>query len=83
MSKLLILGCDFVKWLLTTLASVILIWAGKKSQQLSNLEAWGLLKLLSVVKNNANVTHTHTQHALFKENLSDRVLYTKDSSNII
>ena len=35
-------GC----WLLWPLS--FLIWAGKKSQQLSNLEAWGLLKLLSV-----------------------------------
>lgn len=69
MSKLLILGCDFVKWLLTTLASVILIWAGEKSQQLSNLEAWGLLKLLSVVKNNANVTHTHTTCFIQRESL--------------
>ena len=46
-------GC----WLLWPLS--FLIWAGNKSQRLSNLEAWGLLKLLSVAKKNANVTHTH------------------------
>ena len=38
---------------------------------------WNCYQLLKIMQ------MSHTQHALFKENLWDRVLYTKDSSNII